>query len=259
MGVRFHKILGYGVTGLSINPKNMMETDDPRINLGSSVFSGEYDDYTDKAYLKRLENLTHNAIENQDVNDPNFELAFEKFEVQELVKNQKSSTSWEIFRGVTYEGEYGDASTLIVVPPGMSSVWSRYGDAIDHAESYLNGNDSNMPVIRSIGTPLYPFYGWMNSKTGESVTLEEDSKRRTTETLLEALDSKKLAEPDVPSVHKILLAHLEQSGFESVEDYKATIVPIIPAGVRDVCRWLDIFTDDDGWKNLRPMLYTYWG
>jgi hypothetical protein len=256
MGVRFHKVLGYGITGLSVDESGM-HTNDPRINLESPIFDGENDDYTDEAYRDHLQEITADLTVDSDPYDPRFELSFEKFAMEDLIKKQKGA-SWEAYRGVVYSGEYGDAATLLVIPPGMANEWSRYGDALDHAEAQINGDDG-MPSVRFIDTPLYPFYGWMDARTGDSLSKDDKTKREVTETLLQAIDSPRLVDDEKKRLKALLAKHLELWGFTDLNDYKATIVPAIPAGVKDLCGWLNIFTDEDGWKALRPMLYTYWG
>lgn len=256
MGVRFHKVLGYGITGLSVDSSGM-HTDDSRLNLESPALEGDYDDYTDTAFRDHLEELTKGVDLSTDPYDTRLALSFEKFEMDELIKKQKGD-SWEVIRGIVYQGEYGDASTLVIIPPGMSDSWSRYGDTLDHVEAQLNGDDG-MPLVRKIDTPLYPFYGWMNSRTGEPLSQEDKTKWDTAETLLQALDSPKLDDETKERLRLLIPVHLEKWGFSSIEEYKETIVPSIPESVKEVSRWLEIFTSEDGWKDLRPMLYTYWG
>ena len=41
-------------------------------------------------------------------------------------------------------------------------------------------------------------------------------------------------------------------------DALARIVPHVPAGVRNLAEYGQLFTSDDVWKQLRPVLYTYW-
>lgn len=256
MGVRFHKTLGYGITGLSVDSSGM-HTDDPRLNLNSPALTWEHDDYTDVAFRDHLEELVAGVDLSADPNDARLMLSFEKYEMDEVIKKQKGE-SWEAIRGIVYAGEYGDASTLVIIPPGMASSWSRYGDTLDHVEAQLNGDDG-MPLVRKIDTPLYPFYGWMNSRTGEPISADDKSKRETAETILQALESPRIKDEDKEQLRLLLPAHLEKWGFSSLEEYKDTIVPSIPESVKALSKWAGIFTSENGWKDLRPMLYTYWG
>lgn len=48
-------------------------------------------------------------------------------------------------------------------------------------------------------------------------------------------------------------------GFSNREDAMKHIKPYIPPGIYDISRFFGLFTSDEVFWQLRPMLYVFWG
>lgn len=261
MGVRINKAIGYGITGMPVDSEDYMRTSDERVNFDSPILTGDHDDFTDTAYLQRLAEKTGKFQNADNFEHPDFDLLFSKFMVEESISKAGSKESLSVVQGIVYNGEYGDAGTILFIPPGMSYQWKRYDDAIDSMESTLNdptGYDLKSEV-KVIPYPPYPFSGWMDSATGKQVTSQENEKLLREMTLMDRAESSpKLSEEEREHLKPLRDKLVQKYGYESYADYKERIVPLVPMGVRDLVEWTGTLTSDS-WKNLRPILYTYWG
>lgn len=253
--------MGYGITGMLIDPEDYMRTSDERVNFDSPILAGDYDDFTDTAYLQRLAQKTEKFQNADNFEHPDFDLLFSKFMVEESIAKTGLKESLSVAQSIIYNGEYGDAGTILFIPPGMSYAWQRYDDAIDSMESSLNdpmGHDLK-PDVKVIPYPPYPFSGWMDSATGEQITSQENEKLLREMMLMDrAESSSKLAEEDRQHMKPLRDKLVQNYGYESYADYKKQVVPLVPMGVRDLIEWTGALAPG-GWKHLRPMLYTYWG
>lgn len=262
MGIRITKAIGYGITGMPIDPKDYMRTCDSRVNFDSPIFTGDYDDdFTDSKYVQRLAEKTEKFQNADNFEHPDFDLLFSKFMVEESISKTGSKESLSVAQGIIYNGEYGDAGTILFIPPGMSYTWQRYDDAIDSMESTLNnptGYDLE-PEVKSIPYPPYPFSGWMDSATGQQITSEDNEKLLREMLLMDRAEaSPKLSEKEREQLKPLRDKLTQKYGYENYADYKEQVVPLVPMGVRDLIEWTGALMPG-GWKHLRPMLYTYWG
>jgi hypothetical protein len=66
------------------------------------------------------------------------------------------------------------------------------------------------------------------------------------------------SEDDRNGLSELALAVANKMGFESADDANENIVPYVPGDVRDLAVWTSLFTDENAWKDLRPMVITYW-
>lgn len=257
MGVRIIKAIGYGLDDLSVDKAHGISTDDPRINHDSPVFDGDSEGLLDDAsYLDHLTAKTEMLHNEESFEHPDFELVFSKFMVEESNKGEKPLGS-DVFQGIIYDGEYGDPKTLLIVPPGMSYSWFRYDDAIDRIESDLASESQSMPSTKRIPFPPYPFAGWMDTRTGVKLTSEQENGVRQLQRLERVKTTQTFEKAE--SFGVVLDKMSEHAGFEDHESFTKNLAPLVPLGVRDLAEWAGIFTDDTTWRQLRPMLYTYWG
>ena len=44
----------------------------------------------------------------------------------------------------------------------------------------------------------------------------------------------------------------------TLEEARMRIVPSVPSEVRDLCEYLELFTDPGTWRELRPVIATWW-
>lgn len=257
MGLRSHKVMGYGLTGLSVGT-DQFRTNDPRINFDSLAFS-----YTkerkeaDTKYLDHLRGKTKNAMDDfSNTHDISLMFALRLLEQQ-----QENSTDLNLLDNIVYDGEYGDPGTLVVIPPGMKNQWSHYDDALDNIEAALDGYTFS-PKVKSIPFSPFPFEGLMDARSGEKISFELETKMGGAGFLKRALEDGKLNAEQQESVTEGL-ARIQQTlaeliGVENYDEFEKTIVPLVPAEVRDFAEWTGLFRDREAWKSLRPMVYTFW-
>lgn len=264
MGIRITKIVGYGLTGLSIDPDNYMSTNDPRINMQCPALTYEYEDgQSDGAYIEHLKSKTEYLSDPEFYASEEFSLIFSLRSLEEELKDENPSESFTLMRNIVYDGEYGDPGTLVIIPPGMYKTWARSGDHIDAIESYLDLDDSTDPIVRVLPSSPFPFSGRMDARTGQKTTDQLDSKLRSIQRLEMALkNSKVLTEAiraDLEKGLNLIKADVSKDmGCSSYEEFQQTVVPMVPIEVRDFVQWSGIFHDPETWKDLRPILYTYW-
>jgi hypothetical protein len=263
MGLRLHKALGYGLTGLSINPDSPCQSNDPRINFASSVFThAEKNADAVEAYMKYLRKRTQNAMDNFEDTDGislMFTLRLLEQQVEEADGNYNKVDLWG---HVFYEGEYGDPGTILIVPPGLGSQWSHYDDKLDAVEASLNGNHSLSPEVKAVPFSPYPFDGWMDTRTGEKISFEVESKMGVINLLTRSLEDGNLPEDKRENIaqglERIQAKFAETVGTDTYEEADKVIVPLVPPEVKDFAEWSGVFPDGETWKELRPMIYSYW-
>lgn len=264
MGIRVTKVVGYGLTGLSIDPVNPMSTNDPRINMESPALTYVHEDKdSDGSYMKHLKTKTDHMDSPEFYDSEEFSLVFSLRSLELELEGKNPDESFSLMHNIVYEGEYADPGTLVIVPPGMYSSWVRSGDSIDIIESYLDHGDKTEPIVRQLPSSPFPFSGRMDARTGEKTSEQVDSKIRSIQRLEYALENSKVLTDEIrESLEKgIRLIGADVSkdmGCDSYEEFKQVVVPLVPIEVRDFVEWAGLFKHPDAWKDLRPMLYTYW-
>lgn len=263
MGLRLHKALGYGLTGLSVNPGSPAQSNDPRINFASSAFThAEKNADAVERYMNYLRERTKNAID--DFADTDgislmFTLRLLEQQVEEAGGNYNKVDLWG---HVFYEGEYGDPGTILIVPPGLHDQWSHHDDALDIIESSLVDKYDMSPEVKHVPFPPYPFDGWMDARTGEKISFEIESKMGGINLLTRSLEERSLPEDKRENIaqglERLQNRFAEMVGTESYEEADKVIVPLVPPEVKDFAEWSGVFPDGETWKELRPMIYSYW-
>lgn len=234
MGIRLHKVIGYGLT--DVVTKDGTVLDDPRIDADSPFVGGVRPD-GHLSYLDWLKSTPHD--------EDDFGLLFE---IQALESGQDYGPEQY---AVTWAPEYG-MENVLVVRPLTERTWDRSDNPIDYAEHNVTGlePDNRVHVLRG---GLYPYDGlWMDSRTGEQI-MGPDRPLHTWNTVRRAEDS---GWEDRPRILDHLAA---QMGFTDHAEAERCVVPLVPDSVRRLCEWGGLFTGPDVWLQLRPLLYVYWG
>ncbi|MCP9209651.1 hypothetical protein [Streptomyces cucumeris] len=237
MGIRIHKKIGWGITGLEHDERGILT--DSRVNADALLQSV---DEVGTEYLKYLESRR------DEEEDPD-----ERFELMSIIgmvdaaQAQGESLWWP----VTREDEAGRQDVLLVQPVGMPG-WSRYDDPIDFAEEgALHGPIE--PRVVPLERGIYPLEGaYMDSRDGRR--LDPAAKR-----FLDRLMGLQGEDEGRQRYGRTADRLAESMGFNDAHHARQHIAPAVPADIRHVCSWLNLFTDPDMWLQLRPMLYVYWG
>lgn len=241
MGIRVTKVLGYGLTDVKTRKWDIA---DGRINRKSLLFDYDseatFDDYLE--WLKA-------EYPTDDRKMDNFSMDMWLFKERE-----KEDFDWRDKTGAWYPQdlvhhgiEYMMKNVLLIRPLSCKD-WMRHDNPIDYieeTEKFRDNPDGSANHVMMVPGGIFPYNGsFMNARTGERVkdgiTLYRILTWKGWDTLYN-LDS---AAKDM--------------GFNDGDDVRQNLVPVVPNEVRDLARWGKLFTNDDVWKQLRPMLYTYW-
>lgn len=234
MGLRIHKALGWGLTDLQACGG------DSRVNWGADPF--KYEGRTGFDYLPWL-------VARHENDKPYFSYDWVVLSSSDgLEKFGKKN----VFKAVTYSPEYGKPEVLVIRPFTLTD-WSRSDDSIDYAGEMLThpGAEDWWQPVR--GSGLHPFEGlFMDAETGENLPHSVIQWVRLVNGLAERLV------PEEDAMSGLNALALSQTPYATHEEAKARIVPRVPEEVRDVAEFLELFTDGTVWRQLRPLLYTYW-
>ena len=229
MGIRIHKVLGYGLDDVKYD-KEKWKIDDHRINTKAAFIGGDdkeddYSKYTSEGYIEWLK-----------------ENATGKFHF-DIALNLKSRQD-QIHDCIHYDPEYGESNVLVFRPLSCPD-WSRYDDSIDYAQSAYLSEQVCGNSVGLINEGLYPWIGeYMDKRTGETL----DKK------IMWWIRSKN---DNADDIHH-LDALAECFGFKDHKEALENVRPTIPEPIIDLCRYLNIFNDEKYIRQLRPMIYTYW-
>jgi hypothetical protein len=237
MGIRIHKVIGYGLVNIKHNEGKIQ---DSRFHPDGYLLTEEEEReerWTPAGYLDFLtveqERLNKNRREN-------FNFLMECEAEIGYITDQKK---WDFYDCVIHQPEYGLPNVICIVPVSEEKHWRRYDDIIDYTEhshvSRTTGNDADDTVlVFNQGIPPYHHDFW-DTRTHQLL----DSV---------AMSLFPIATPD----RKAILA--KKLGFESIQDVYMFARPVVPYGVRLMCRYLNLFSDPVTENLLQPLRYIYW-
>lgn len=252
MGTRIQKALGWGITGLNVDPAiDPYNPSDPRIDLSRLDQRSESQELTNEKWVSWLKSKL--AQKESDSMDFLFYTLLLR-EAQSFTEKAKD----EIIRNIIYEGEYGDPHTLLVIPPGAQD-FRHSDDPIDYYQSYLE-HESMESTVQMLNIGIYPWnVDYMRTDTGEKIS----EKARNLRSYLRDVQrsDKKKPHKDNDKVMRLLKKGIaEEIGFDGdFETVYDIMAPDVPLEVKELLAWSGILTSDDGWKEFRPMVYTWWG
>lgn len=239
MGIRIHKMIGYGLTDLV--------EDDPRINWDSPLLQfdlhgGEEDmrkyvEFLDAraAVLKEKGDLEHYGWSSE----------------SSWVKNKfmDAPRQFDLSRAFTWgTSDYGMENVFCVRQYSYDD-WYRYDDTIDYLEC-----EPYQDSVRKLPYGLFPYSdSYMDTRTGERAPRELNEWMRVWNNVKD-----KDKETFFTGNYKLLnkLAGLAGMTHKDAEEF---IVPMVPSTIRAQCEFAESFTDENTWMQMRPMIYTYWG
>jgi hypothetical protein len=241
MGIRVTKVLGYGLTDVKTRKYNIA---DSRINRKSPLLNYDAKETLDD-YLDWLRASTPD--ENALTAGFNIDRWYFK-EREEADFDWYKKTGATIPADLIHHGTEYMEKNVLLIRPLFCKDWQRHDDPIDYIEEGFKYKDVDTGVAnwcREIPEGIFPWSGsFMNSRTGEPV--------KDGITLWRVMTWKnwdKIYDLEETAI---------KCGFDSVEDMKANFAPQVPESIRDLVKWGKLFTNDDVWKQLRPMIYTYW-
>jgi hypothetical protein len=226
MGIRVHKMMGYGLTDVVEN--------DPRINWDSPLFRYELDkdEHVDE-YLEQLKEDEVTALDAMMVR-------------QQRAGKLPRTGRYEVQSCFEWGTSDGGLENVLCVRPLTMDDWYRYDDIMDYAEqTYFSDGHDQHDDVKVSHYALYPFDSYMDARTGNRIksdiyTWLRAVNGKLTENL-EALD--------------VLARH---GGFGSHAEALENCVAYVPEEIRNLCKYAGVFTDPATALTLRPMLYTWW-
>lgn len=266
MGIRVNKVLGYGLTDATKKieaedlPIDEAQEIDP-INWESPLLKYDEEAMSLDNYLAWLEVNT---------DEYNIELVMLRKQLEQY-DHFKANTNytrlsvkdprWKhepvnaISRG---DADGGLSNVLCITPVWQLDSWHRWDDAIDWVEeSYFPkpGHKEQTSYVKVVEDGIFPYSSlWMHAQTGES--LPGDNVRNWVR--MKNYYNKYPEKFDGEATKLELDIYASHAGFIDHEDALANCVPYVPEEIRNLAEFGELFTTDDAWMNLRPMLYVYW-
>jgi hypothetical protein len=241
MGIRIHKIIGYGLDDLVTDEKGYY-IQDPRVNPeGIIIRSLENNEFSLDAYLEHLESQNDTYL--------NIDRSFFK------TVSDKDKWKYNPYYSFHWNGEYG-IPNVICFCPITHSDWSRYDDIIDYVEATYIETPAQQNQYKILAHGIYPWDGiFMDARTGKTLPRQAVVVRRMMKTIEKLREENSDKDIEVPG---LVMEGVREIGFSSYEEARDYMAPIIPESIIDLLKWGKAFTDESVVRQLRPMMYTYW-
>lgn len=221
MGIRIHKMLGYGLTDVRYEKYSMS---DPRINLL---------DWESEQAEKTVADLLP-FMEQRDA---------DYFLLGAMVNTDKSIKPDMKLRDrcVVWNSEYGMGNVLCLIPPSCLRSWYRYDNILDYAEeTYVPGREQHN-YVKVLDSAIYPFIEYWDTRTGERVDT-------STYCMCRRMSGQKGADEIVRHLFKV----------SDYAEFLTVFAPKPPSELLAMCEFLQLLNTETAWQ-LRPMIYVYWG
>ena len=252
MSVNIHKVLGYALTGITwaADPQRpgRQRISDPRINTESPLLFWTDLEETDEDFsIPDATGYTSWLEARQGPGD--------RLEAR-IIKNslEKQLLSSPLTQTVVHDAESRFADTLVLIPPAMLHRWYRAGDSIDWWEDSLRPAEERQ-VSRLDFLPTGPSPYSDRFMDSDGTELNEEAAQ------LMWLAGEGMPEEELDEIaNRIRPAARtkDRPMYRSGADALGRLVPHVPSSVRNLAEFGQIFTSPDVWKQLRPVMYTYW-
>lgn len=254
MGIRLHKTIGYGLSDVETDASGKIA--DSRINPDTKAICS-FDGPKVKDYVANLDQRVADGI-------------LEEHDIM-LGKMSLPKETTLLSDAVTWDPDYISREDkvrekiLIVTPVSMLSSWKRWDDPIDYAEDFIKAEVDNLDgqdmttVVHTFENGHYPWNEiFMNAIDGKRIEHKHWDVWRTFDRYYYSDRASK--DPEAKENSKaVLIQTAEKMGFDSCEEAKKNIVPWIPDEVRWLTEDLELFSEPNGYRHLRPMFYSFWG
>jgi hypothetical protein len=246
MGLRLHKVIGWALTDL-LPGKDGWGHADPRVNWEAEPFG--HDGRTGREYLpwlaKRVADRRLPGLEQW------FSLDHAMLRDPATLGRLGGKGVWE---SVTYDTE-GGLPTVLVIRPFTLPDWSRTDDSIDYAaETNMTGTlMGDRAWVLPLRNGIHPYNGvYMDAETGENLPHQAVQWARLRNGLADQGADPEEAERVLTKAAPLF------TPYKTYAEAQARVVQRVPLEVRDVAEYLGLFTHAGVWRQLRPVLYTYW-
>lgn len=266
MGIRINKQLGYGLIDVD---KQVEEEDLPvdevelvdLVNWESPLLKYNEEEMSLDNYLDWVEEhsedeydieviMLRKQLEEYDHFDTNTD--YDHLSVKD--PRWRHRPTHAVSRG---DADGGLSNVLCITPVWLLDSWNRNDDTMDWIEeTYFSkpGHDPQTSYVEVLKDGIYPYSGlWMHAQTGQALPGDGVRHWRIMKDHYEE-HPEKYDEDAALSLD----IWANAAGFDDHEDAVANCVPLVPDEVRHLVEFGQLFTSDDAYKHLRPMLYVYW-
>lgn len=274
MGIRLHKMIGYGIADLKCQkPKSKYghaTAIDPRINWEAfySRLDREDANLADfiiwmKAHKEEILALEKREHIGRKFDDWGFKWALKGLEEQTKKPWQRN---FDVLNCVVHAEEYGLARVCLFIPPEEYHSWCRYDDIMDWVDETADRKQRNW-VKQIPGCGIYPYCARMIRfrEPSESLIQGEPDPLQF-ETGMDTFDE--LGPTSlVPASYSMLIGTWSKknkplASGKLLEHIKNDFRPVVPISVLALILWLGkecIPEPEKFIDNLRPLRYCYWG
>jgi len=246
MGIRIHKMVGYGLDDVKYDTDNWKMLD-PRFAKGGYFDLDCYqkeDNFTDAGFDEYLDK----AIKEDPEEFSDLSIAQHSRKEHREKNGGEYSYKHTISSCVVYDAEFGMENVMVFTPPVFGTDWQRYDDIIDYYEPTHREKDGGINNgITLLNRPIWPFESYVDCRTMPPTRL--DNLKHSL-----YLDFKNIE--DLTQKHLNFI--LKELNVESVEEMQEYIRPIVPEELVVLLKYLNVFADDKHIHELKPMLYWYW-
>lgn len=238
MGIRIHKFLGYGLDSVTEN--------DPRINFDSWILHCE--NYPGLSEYQEWLSAREESLRGYH--------SLDLWHLRDAGKHPPPADSrWrkdqDLLNCVAWNCEATAPRPLVLRLLSMPD-WSRNDDTIDYTqETFLArsyGLEAVTDRLEMVNACIYPWDGqYMDDRTGDrldqKIMMWVRSRNRS------------LEEPVSPGTLDLFA---QEAGFTDHAEAQAHVFPVVPQEIRDLAEFSGVFTDETVWRQMKPLLYTYW-
>jgi hypothetical protein len=233
MGIRIHKVLGYGLTDVKVK---QFAIADPRFNMVDGYFSYNEDPpknkFTTPGYIDYMK-----ASKDEHTR-------FDAILVKQNSKAQVRSGDW-----YSYDFEMGKKGVVCFTPLCYPD-WKRYDDVIDYYEARSN----MVPTVKLLNKPIYPFDSYHDKKTGLGF-VEKDGHKFSLGQIMQTAEFLSKKENKALKTSKEFFNGFD---FDDEKDFWARVIPAIPRELIALLEYTKVFNDRQTIFDLKPMIYSYW-
>lgn len=243
MALHLNKALGYALTDLVDN--------DPRINQDSPLlFWSRFEDEDEDFVVPTLDTYAAWLEEKAAAGEGGFGTRTEA----KLLQSERSRRlhHLELTDTVVHQDETGP-ETLVLIPPVSLHRWFRSDDRIDYIEASLlpDGGRDNSLVRLQHGPSGYA--GRFMDIDGTELN---EHARHFVYFAGQGMPEEEL--DNIASRIKPLAPADDRHPYGGAAEARDRIAPLVPSDLRRLAEYGQLFTGADVWKQLRPVLYTYW-
>lgn len=260
MGIRIHKVIGYGFTDVQCNEDD--DINDDRFNLDGRWRKYDSVGIDDEEMLADFKNFLNNKLEKFEKEGKCSEEVCTRLDTIMLKDMEEEAKCpydmYKIFASHVHAYEYG-ISSVFCVTSWSNEDWKRFDNIIDYTEeTYLTkkGQENKVDLLEH---GIYPYnYQYFNKKTLKALEKKDND---CLFPIFRALSAKKYTKKTKHTEQTKILENfapfLEKIG-TTPETFWEDIIPEVPSTIQKYCEFMEIFKDPKTKLTMRPMRYIYW-